>query len=197
MGNYRNIYFIGIGGIGMSAIARYYHAKGYSVSGYDRTPSVLTHELESEGIHVHYEDNPGFIPEDPATTLVVYTPAIPHDMGELVYAQEHGYKVVKRSRILGEIASGQHCLAIAGTHGTTTTSTLLAQSTGCNPVVIRNIRYAEVAASVLTLQRSMLVSFGSMDHRQIRFMNAMTGAAVCLFVLLLGVSMIAKSNRIE
>ena len=126
MGNYRNIYFIGIGGIGMSAIARYYHAKGYSVSGYDRTPSVLTHELESEGIHVHYEDNPGFIPEDPATTLVVYTPAIPHDMGELVYAQEHGYKVVKRSRILGEIASGQHCLAIAGTHGKTTTSTLLA-----------------------------------------------------------------------
>ena len=123
---YRNIYFIGIGGIGMSAIARYCHAKGYEVSGYDRTPSELTHELENEGIKIHYEDNTDFIPKDAGSTLVVYTPAIPHDMGELVYVMEHGYRTVKRSRILGEISSGQRCLAVAGTHGKTTTSTLLA-----------------------------------------------------------------------
>lgn len=123
---YTNIYFIGIGGIGMSAIARYYHYKGLKVSGYDKTPSELTAALESEGIEVHYEDNIGFIPKDVEHTLVVYTPAIPADMGELVYVQEHGYRVIKRSRTLGEIAQGQKCLAVAGTHGKTTTSALLA-----------------------------------------------------------------------
>ena len=122
----KNIYFIGIGGIGMSAIARYYNFKGLKVSGYDKTPSELTHALESEGIEVHYEDNTDFIPKDVENTLVVYTPAIPKDMGELVYVQEHGYRVIKRSRMLGEIAEGQRCLAVAGTHGKTTTSTLLA-----------------------------------------------------------------------
>ncbi len=122
----QNIYFIGIGGIGMSAIARYYNFKGLKVSGYDKTPSELTHALESEGIEVHYEDNIDFVPKDVENTLVVYTPAIPKDMGELVYVQEHGYRVIKRSRTLGEIAEGQRCLAVAGTHGKTTTSTLLA-----------------------------------------------------------------------
>ena len=122
----KNIYFIGIGGIGMSAIARYYNFKGLKVSGYDKTPSDLTHALESEGIEIHYEDNVDFIPKDVEDTLVVYTPAIPKDMGELVYVQEHGYKVIKRSRMLGEIAENQRCLAVAGTHGKTTTSTLLA-----------------------------------------------------------------------
>lgn len=110
----------------MSAIARYYNAKGYKVSGYDKTPSALTRELEAEGIAVHYEDNISYIPADAANTLVVYTPAVPHDMGELTYVTENGYKVVKRSRILGEISGGQRCLAIAGTHGKTSTSTLLA-----------------------------------------------------------------------
>lgn len=126
MKDWKNIYFIGIGGIGMSAIARYCKAKGYNVSGYDRTPSDLTHELEDEGISIHYEDNPGFIPEDAGSTLVVYTPAIPHDMGELEYVKGHGYKVLKRSRVLGEITRGKRCLAISGTHGKTTTSTILA-----------------------------------------------------------------------
>ena len=121
-----HVYFIGIGGIGMSAIARYYNFKGVKVSGYDKTPSELTHALESEGIEVHYEDNTDFIPKDAENTLVVYTPAIPKDMGELAYVQEHGYRVIKRSRMLGEIAEGQRCLAVAGTHGKTTTSTLLA-----------------------------------------------------------------------
>ena len=132
-----HIYFIGIGGIGMSAIARYYNAKGYKVSGYDKTPSPLTHALESEGIEVHYEDNIDFVPKDVENTLVVYTPAIPKDMGELVYVQQNGYRVIKRSRMLGEIAQGQRCMAVAGTHGKTTTSTLLshlftASGEGCS-----------------------------------------------------------------
>ena len=122
----RHVYFIGIGGIGMSAIARYYNTKGLKVSGYDKTPSDLTHALESEGIEVHYTDDCSFIPEDKDNTLVVYTPAIPHDMGELVHVMNSGYKVVKRSKMLGEIAAGQRCMAVAGTHGKTTTSTLLA-----------------------------------------------------------------------
>lgn len=126
MNNYKNIYFIGIGGIGMSAIARYYKFKGCNVSGYDKTESELAEELIAEGIGVHYEDNTDFIPKDVENTLVVYTPAIPHDLKELVYVQEHGYTLLKRSKTLGEIAKGQRCLAVAGTHGKTTTSTLLA-----------------------------------------------------------------------
>lgn len=126
MAEYKNIYFIGIGGIGMSAIARYYKFKGLSVSGYDRTPSELTAKLEEEGIQVHYTDDTSFIPKDVDSTLVVYTPAIPADMGELVYVQQHGYRVIKRSKMLGEITEGQKCLAVSGTHGKTTTSTLTA-----------------------------------------------------------------------
>lgn len=134
---YKNVYFIGIGGIGMSAIARYFKFKGLNVSGYDKTESELTDTLQKQGIDVHYEDNVDFIPKDVENTLVVYTPAIPHDMGELVYVQEHGYKVLKRSKILGEITDGERCLAVAGTHGKTTTSTLTAHiltesSGGCS-----------------------------------------------------------------
>ena len=134
---YKNVYFIGIGGIGMSAIARYYQFKGCHVSGYDRTPSDLTHALEAEGIAVHYEDRPECIPESVQDTLVVYTPAVPDSFGELVYAREKGYRVIKRSQMLGEITAGQRCLAVAGTHGKTTTSTLVAHiltesGTGCS-----------------------------------------------------------------
>lgn len=126
MSVYSKIYFIGIGGIGMSAIARYYKFKGYPVAGYDRTPTDLTRALEKEGIEVHYKDDPDYIPKDTASTLIVYTPAIPSDLKELTYVFEHGYAVVKRSRMLGELAEGQVCLAVAGTHGKTTTSTLVA-----------------------------------------------------------------------
>ena len=134
---YKHIYFIGIGGIGMSAIARYYNTKGFKVSGYDKTPSPLTEALESEGIEIHYEDNIDFVPKSLEDTLVVYTPAIPKDMGELVYVQEQGYRVIKRSRMLGEITRGQRCMAVAGTHGKTTTSTLTshlftASGAGCS-----------------------------------------------------------------
>ena len=122
----KNVYFIGIGGIGMSALARYYKFKGYEVAGYDRTPSDLTAQLEKEGISVHYEDRPDLIPASVEDTLVVYTPAIPQDLGELQKVIGGGYKVLKRSRTLGEITRGQRCLAVAGTHGKTTTSTLTA-----------------------------------------------------------------------
>ena len=122
----RNVYFIGIGGIGMSAIARYFKFKGLHVAGYDRTPSELTHQLEAEGIAVHYEDRPELVPSDKEETLVVYTPAIPADLGELQKVMTQGYTVLKRSRTLGEITRGQRCLAVSGTHGKTTTSTLTA-----------------------------------------------------------------------
>ena len=134
MATYKNYYFLGIGGIGMSAIARYFHHAGYAVSGYDRTPSALTAALEAEGIVIHYEDRPEMIPPV-AETFVIYTPAIPEDLGEMRYVREKGYALCKRSRALGEIARGQKCLAVSGTHGKTTTSTLLAhiltQGGGC------------------------------------------------------------------
>ena len=122
----KNVYLIGIGGIGMSALARWFKFRGLSVSGYDRTPSDLTAALESEGIAVHYDDDASRVPADVASTLVIYTPAIPSDMGELCYVKANGYKVVKRSQVLGEITRDQICLAVAGTHGKTTTSTLIA-----------------------------------------------------------------------
>ena len=110
----------------MSAIARYFKFKGLEVSGYDRTESELTRKLEQEGVAVHYEDRPDLIPQDREDTLVVYTPAIPAELGEMRAVREGGYKLVKRSQILGEITDGQCCLAVAGTHGKTTTSTLVA-----------------------------------------------------------------------
>lgn len=134
---YDNIYFIGIGGIGMSAIARYYNKKGYKVAGYDRSPSELTKELENEGIEIHYKDDISKVPENKEGTLVIYTPAIPTEMEELIKVQSEGYEVIKRSKALGHIAQGQRCLAISGSHGKTTTSTLLAHiytdaGVGCN-----------------------------------------------------------------
>lgn len=125
-GKLKYVYFIGIGGIGMSALARWYKYRGLEVSGYDRTRSDLTSALEAEGIGVHYEDNPSAIPTDAASTLVIYTPAVPESFGELQYVLNNGYKVVKRSRALGEITRDQTLLAVAGTHGKTTTSTLIA-----------------------------------------------------------------------
>ena len=123
---YKNAYFIGIGGIGMSAIARYFKFKGLNVAGYDKTESELTDTLQKEGIDVHYVDNVDFIPKDIENTLVVYTPAIPHDLKELNYVMDNGYNVFKRSKVLGEITAGERCLAVSGTHGKTTTSTLTA-----------------------------------------------------------------------
>ena len=122
-------YFLGIGGIGMSAIARYFKAKGFDVAGYDRTSTVLTRELESEGIAVNYVDEVGEIAEqycDVANTLVVYTPAIPADNKQYQYFLTNGFRMMKRAAILGEITRLERGLCIAGTHGKTTTSTMTA-----------------------------------------------------------------------
>jgi UDP-N-acetylmuramate--alanine ligase len=129
------VYFIGIGGIGMSNLARYFHAKGVPVSGYDKTPTDLTRELEQSGIEIHYEENVNLIPKN--TSLVVYTPAVPKDHAELVFYQEHGYPVVKRSDVLGAITRESFNICIAGTHGKTTITTMVSHilrhtGYGCN-----------------------------------------------------------------
>jgi UDP-N-acetylmuramate--alanine ligase len=129
------VYFIGIGGIGMSAIARFFHNGGVKVSGYDKTPTVLTKELEAAGIAVHYEENVASMPKK--VDLVVYTPAIPADHAELVYYRENGYKVVKRSDVLQIITASSFNICIAGTHGKTTITTMVAHllrdsGFGCN-----------------------------------------------------------------
>lgn len=126
---YANIYFLGIGGIGMSALARYFLHEGRRVAGYDRTPSALTEALEAEGATIHYEEDVRLIPEaflDPATTMVVYTPAVPRDHAEYRYFLEHGFRIEKRSQMLGHLSAGKYVMAVAGTHGKTTTSTLVA-----------------------------------------------------------------------
>ena len=117
------LYFLGIGGIGMSALARYFKAKGYEVAGYDRTPSPLTHRLEDEGISIHYVDDPSLIPE--SIEFVVLTPAIPSNSLELNYLREKNIKIVKRAEVLGMLSRQHKSLAIAGTHGKTTTTALV------------------------------------------------------------------------
>lgn len=119
-----NYYFLGIGGIGMSALARYFHQRGDRVSGYDRTETPLTRQLVAEGIPVHYQDNPALVPD--GIDLVVYTPAVPTDTAEYQYLLEKGYPIKKRSQVLGEIARGKKCIAVAGTHGKTSTSSMIA-----------------------------------------------------------------------
>ena len=125
----KNIYFLGIGGIGMSAIARYYLLEGVRVGGYDRTETALTRALASEGADIHYEDDPARIAapfRNPDDTLVVYTPAIPHDHAETAWFRSRGFRMLKRSEILGVLAADKYVMAVAGTHGKTTTTTLTA-----------------------------------------------------------------------
>ena len=117
------LYFLGIGGIGMSALARYFKAKGYEVAGYDRTPSPLTHRLEDEGISIHYVDDPGLIPKN--IEFVVLTPAIPANSLELNYLRGKGVKILKRAEVLGMLSEQHKALAIAGTHGKTITTALV------------------------------------------------------------------------
>ncbi|MBR5849799.1 MAG: UDP-N-acetylmuramate--L-alanine ligase [Alistipes sp.] len=123
-----NYYFLGIGGIGMSALARYFLHMGCRVAGYDRTPTALTRALEEEGAAIHFEEDVELIPEvmrDPATTVVVYTPAVPTDHAEYRYFVEQGFRIEKRSQMLGHLSEGKYVMAVAGTHGKTTTSTLV------------------------------------------------------------------------
>ena len=123
------INFVGAGGIGMSAIARYFLKKGLTVAGYDKTPSELTHELEKEGMLIHYEENVELIPsacKDAKNTLVIYTPAIPATHQELVYFQQNGFTIEKRAQVLGTLTRTHKGLCVAGTHGKTSTSTMCA-----------------------------------------------------------------------
>ncbi len=124
-----HVYFIGIGGIGMSALARYLHEQGKVVAGYDRVITSLTKQLEDEGIAIHYDDNYNSIPEtfkNTAIAQVIYTPAIPSTMNELSRFRESGVPILKRAQLLGQISQTMTCLAVAGTHGKTTTSAILA-----------------------------------------------------------------------
>ena len=135
LNNIKVVYFIGIGGIGMSALARFFHSQGKEVSGYDKTESDLTKELVEEGIAVHYEENINLIPKN--ADLVVYTPAVPKDHRELLFYQNSQYTVLKRSEVLGIITSGAFNICVAGTHGKTTISTMIAHilrhsGYGCN-----------------------------------------------------------------
>ena len=123
------VYFVGIGGIGMSAIARYFLSRGITVGGYDRTPSDLTEQLCKEGALVHYEDNVDLIPvqcRDKESTLVIYTPAIPAEHTELTYFRQQGFEIQKRAQVLGTLTHALKGLCVAGTHGKTTTSSMAA-----------------------------------------------------------------------
>ncbi|MDL2320218.1 UDP-N-acetylmuramate--L-alanine ligase [Alistipes sp. OttesenSCG-928-B03] len=127
--NYPKIYFLGIGGIGMSALARYFMHEGRTVAGYDRTPTALTAELEAEGARIHYGDDAELIYNDfrdPAEVLVVYTPAVPDDHPEMEWFRANGFEMMKRSQMLGVVSQGKYVMAVAGTHGKTTTTTLVA-----------------------------------------------------------------------
>ena len=125
----KSVYFVGAGGIGMSAIARYFISRGVVVAGYDKTPTDLTRQLEREGMLLHYEENIDEIPhacKNPQTCLVIYTPAIPADHRELQYFREGGFEIQKRAQVLGTLTGSHRGLCVAGTHGKTTTSTMCA-----------------------------------------------------------------------
>ena len=129
LGGLSAVYFVGAGGIGMSAIARYFLKRGLVVAGYDKTPSDLTHQLEREGMLIHYEENVEAIPQacrQPQSCLVVYTPAIPAEHKELVWFRENGFEIQKRAQVLGTLTRQMKGLCVAGTHGKTTTSTMCA-----------------------------------------------------------------------
>ena len=123
-GEGHTIYMLGIGGIGMSALARYYHSYGYTVAGYDRTPSPLTRQLEDEGMTIHYEDNPTLLPAH--IDMVIYTPAVPKDLKEFETLRNKDIKIMKRSEALGLVSEQHFTIAIAGTHGKTTTTAMVA-----------------------------------------------------------------------
>ncbi|MGB0522820.1 MAG: UDP-N-acetylmuramate--L-alanine ligase [Flammeovirgaceae bacterium] len=128
--DFENIYLVGVGGIGMSAIARWFNTQGLTVAGYDKTATPLTEALVNEGIDIHFEDNIALIPKgmiaEKSATLVVYTPAIPADHNELTWLKAEGFTVKKRSEVLGLITQDNFTIAVAGTHGKTTTSSMIA-----------------------------------------------------------------------
>lgn len=177
--NIKAVYFLGIGGIGMSALARYYHALGYPVAGYDKTPSPLLEGLEVLGIDVVYDDAVAAIPSSISNlaqeeVLWVYTPAIPKNHAQFIWLQEQGASLLKRAAVLGHITRGRQTLAVAGTHGKTTTSTLLAHlliegevdctaflggissNYGVNYIQAKNVETAPVVVEADEFDRSFL-----------------------------------------
>lgn len=128
LANIKQVYFLGIGGIGMSALARYFASQGIAVSGYDRTPTELTLQLEKEGIAIHYQDDPSQLPADlnHEDSLIVYTPAVPSDHRELNVLLERGFTIHKRAHVLGIICNSHRTIAVAGTHGKTSVTTMTA-----------------------------------------------------------------------
>jgi UDP-N-acetylmuramate--alanine ligase len=138
--NLDSVYFVGIGGIGMSALARFFQKRGKNVAGYDRTSTTLTDQLARENIDIHFIDDSVLIPiefKDPDRTLIIYTPAVPETNTELIYFRNHGFRVIKRSSALGEVFNAGNGIAVAGTHGKTSVSTMLAyvmseSLKGCN-----------------------------------------------------------------
>ena len=129
MNKFTRYYFLGIGGIGMSALARYFNTKGFQVGGYDRSSSKLTDDLEAEGIKICFDDAVSCIPADfryPKSTLIVLTPGIPENHPQLQYFRENNYEILKRAQVLGNITRQNKGICIAGTHGKTTTSTITA-----------------------------------------------------------------------
>ena len=132
---YSNLYFIGAGGIGMAALERYFLAKGKKVAGYDRTPSDLTAALQAEGVDITFSGEAESIPEDfrnPATTLVVYTPAVPESLPLFVWFRKNGFNIIKRAQLLGLVTRSSKALCFAGTHGKTTTSSMAAHLLQCS-----------------------------------------------------------------
>ncbi|MEI7502557.1 MAG: Mur ligase domain-containing protein, partial [Paludibacter sp.] len=129
MNKFTKYYFLGIGGIGMSALARYFHAKGFTVAGYDRTETKLTSDLQAEGIVINFNQALDQIPMEflqAKNTLIVITPAVPQNHPQLIYFQEHNFVIQKRAQVLGDITRQSKGICISGTHGKTTTSTIAA-----------------------------------------------------------------------
>jgi UDP-N-acetylmuramate--alanine ligase len=126
--NIKQVYLLGIGGIGMSALARYFKFAGKRVSGYDKTPSPLTDELVAEGIPVHFNEDQALMPllSERESTLIIFTPAVPQHFGELVWLKQHNFTMSKRSEVLGSLSLGKSCIAVAGTHGKTSVTTMTA-----------------------------------------------------------------------
>jgi UDP-N-acetylmuramate--alanine ligase len=160
LNNYDSIYFLGIGGIGMSALARWFRKAGKKVGGYDRTPTPLTHELIEEGMEIHFEDRvemiPGYV--NKSTTLVVLTPAIPKNHIEHNYLKDNGFTIMKRSEVLGLITKDYKTIAVAGTHGKTTTSSLISHI-----MKTAGIDMVGFLGGITTNYESNLVMHGSAD----------------------------------